>query len=327
MAARSDPGFVAVSTNPAIDRVAKIDGAAAGIVHATELLETPGGKAVHAACVASQLGADSAVITTVGGRSGGLLLDLLAAEPLDVIEVRVAGATRGTYTIVGAEGRDLVEVHEPSGSLTEAECARLVAGLAGLASPPRAVAVCGSLPPGAPTDLHARLIEAARGLGAFAILDCSTPNALAAALAEGPDLVAPNLAEAGMLVGSALDSGLSDAELGAITGAIRERGAGAVWLSMGAEGSVLATGEGSFRLTAPAPEPIVNAVGGGDALIGGLAAGLIAGRDLRSAAVLGAASATQKLAHLNPGRVDRAAVEALVPMVDATRLQPSVAVR
>ena len=91
MAARSEPGFVAVSPNPAIDRVARIDGAAAGIVHATELLETPGGKAVHAACVASQLGADSAVITTVGGRSGGLLLDLLAAEPLDVIEVRVAG--------------------------------------------------------------------------------------------------------------------------------------------------------------------------------------------------------------------------------------------
>lgn len=327
MTARPEPGFVAVSTNPAIDRVARIDGAAAGIVRATELLETPGGKAVHAASIASQLGADSAVITTAGGRTGDLLLDLLAAEPVEVTEVRVAGATRGTYTIVGAEGPELVEVHEPSGSLTEAECARLVAALAGLSSPPRAVAVCGSLPPGAPTDLHARLIETARGLGAFAILDCSTPDALAVALAAGPDLVAPNLAEAGMLVGSRLDSGLSDGELAAITDAILERGAGAVWLSMGAEGSVLATADGSFRLTAPAPEPIVNTVGGGDALIGGLAAGLIADLDLRAAAVLGAASATQKLAHLHPGRVDRAAVEALVPMVDATRLQPSVGVR
>src|SRR5262245_47027801 len=327
MAARPEPGFVAVSTNPAIDRVARIDGAAAGIVRATELLETPGGKAVHAASIASQLGADSAVITTAGGRSGDLLLDLPAAQSRGATWGRVAGTTRGAYTIVGAEGRDVVEVHEPSGSLTEAECARLVTALAGLSSPPRAVAVCGSLPPGAPTDLHARLIETARRLGAFAILDCSTPEALAAALAAGPDLVAPNLAEAGMLVGSGIDSGLSNGELSAITDAIRERGAGTVWLSMGAEGSVLATADASFRLTAPAPEPIVNAVGGGDALIGGLAAGLVAGRDLRAAAVLGVASATQKLAHLHPGRVDRAAVEALVPMVDATRLQPSVGVR
>ena len=32
--------FVAVSTNPAIDRVARIEGPAGGVTHATEFLET-----------------------------------------------------------------------------------------------------------------------------------------------------------------------------------------------------------------------------------------------------------------------------------------------
>jgi 1-phosphofructokinase family hexose kinase len=326
MDARSSPGFVAVSTNPAIDRVARIDRAPRGLVRASELLETAGGKAIHAACVAAELGAEAAVITTAGGHSGGRLLALLASEPLEVHRVPVAEPTRGTYTLVDAAGGDLVEVHEPGGALTAAESERLVSSVARLAASPRAVAVCGSLPPGAPTDLHARLIASARERGAFTILDCSTTEALALAVGQGPDLVAPNLAEAGRLLGTELDPSRGDAELAAVSDAIRERGAAAVWLSLGPEGSVFADAEGSYRLTVPAPERQVNAVGCGDALIGGFAAALVAGRDLRSAAVVGAAAATQKLAHLHPGRVDRAAVEALVPSVDVSPLRTEAAV-
>ncbi len=43
--------------------------------------------------------------------------------------------------------------------------------------------------------------------------------------------------------------------------------------------------------------------------------------ELPRAAALGAAAATEKLAHLHPGRVERGAVEALVPLVDLTPLQ------
>src|SRR4029450_5208100 len=57
MGARPKPAFVAVSANPAIDRVARIEGPARGLTRATEYVETPGGKAIHAACVAAELGA------------------------------------------------------------------------------------------------------------------------------------------------------------------------------------------------------------------------------------------------------------------------------
>jgi fructose-1-phosphate kinase PfkB-like protein len=174
--------------------------------------------------------------------------------------------------------------------------------------------------------LHARLIAAAREHDAFTILDCSTSEAFAAAVAEAPDLVAPNLAEAGRLLGTEIDLGRDDLEPGAIAAEIRDRGAAAVWLSLGAEGSVFADAEGALRLTTPAPERLVNTVGCGDALIGGFAAALLAGRDPRSAIVLGVAAATQKLAHLHPGRVERAAVEALVPFIDVSPLRTEAAV-
>ncbi len=324
MDAGSKPGFAAVSTSPAIDRVARLEGEARGVVRASELLETPGGKAIHTACVAAELGADATVITTAGGDSGELLLALLASEPLEVHAVPVAEPTRGTYTLVGAAGGDLVEVHEPAGALTAAESEGLVSTLARL-TPRPVVAVCGSLPPGSPTDLHARLIATAAERGAFTILDCSTPEALETAVARGPDLVAPNLGEASALLGAELDPGLGDSELAAIADAIRDRGAAAVWLSLGPEGSVFSDAEGSHRLTAPVSERPVNAVGCGDALIGGFAAALVAGRAPRSATVLGAAAATEKLAHLHPGRVDRPAVEALVTRVEMTPLRTEAA--
>ena len=88
-------------------------------------------------------------------------------------------------------------MHEPSAALGGEECDRLVAELSsGWRPGAPIVAVCGSLPPGTAPDLHARLLGAARAAGCFAILDCSTPAALEPALAAGPDLVAPNLAEA-----------------------------------------------------------------------------------------------------------------------------------
>ncbi len=318
-----DARFVALSTNPAIDRVARLDGPPDGIVRASELLETPGGKAIHAACVAAELGAEAAVITTAGAHNGELLLALLASEPVEVRYVPVSGATRGTYTLVDAGGGDLVEVHEPGGKLTASECDALVGALAELDPAPSVIGVCGSLPPGAPDDLHARLIATARELGAFTILDCSTPGALAAAVAEGPDLVAPNLTEARAVLG--IDS-TADTDPVAIAEAVRDLGAGAVWLSLGREGSVFADPDGCLRVNAPAPVHVVNAVGCGDALTGGFAAALVAGRDRRSAIALGAAAAAEKLAHLHPGRVERGAVEALVPTVELTPARSEAAV-
>jgi 1-phosphofructokinase len=295
---------VAVSTNPAIDRIALADGAAAGgLVRARELLVTPGGKAAHVATVAAALGADALLVAPAGG---DLLGDLLAGAGVPAVLVPVAEPTRGTYTVVDPAAGDVLEVHEPSPTLSADECDALVAAATGAAAGAAVVVIAGSLPTGAPPDLHARLLRACGA--AFTVLDTSSPPALKAGLGAAPDLVTPNVAEAAALVGD-------DAGPAATAHALRERGAGAVWLSAGERGSVLATRDGSWQLAGPRPEAVVNAVGCGDALVGGLAAGLARGLALLEAAALGTAAATDKLRHLHPGRVDGEAVERLAPAI------------
>jgi 1-phosphofructokinase len=331
---------LAVATNPAVDRVARLGGPAAGVVRATEILETPGGKATHVMMVARQLGAEVELLATVGGRNGEQFVELLIGENLPVQPVQVAAAMRGTYTLVVDGEGDVVEVHEPGEAWAEGDADKLVAAVERLAPGFGTVAICGSLPAGAPVDLHARLVTAARAGGARTILDCSTVAAFAAALEAEPDLVAPNLEEARALAGgdaaagggpgaatevTALAAEASDAELLGVCDSLLERGAGAVWLSLGASGSLLVTPELALRLRGAAAGAVVNAVGCGDALIGGLVAGLGEGDALPDAAALGVAAATDKLTHLHPGKIDAERVRALAAQVEATPLRGEVA--
>jgi 1-phosphofructokinase len=320
------PRSLAVSTNPAIDRVARLGGPAAGVVKAAEFLETPGGKGAHVAMVAWELGAQVELLATAGGRSGDLFLALLEDEGFPVHAVRVSGTTRGTYTVVVDGEADVVEIHEPAGEFADADGDALVAALAAIAGDFDTVAICGSLPPGAPTDLHARLIATARAAGARTILDCSTVPAFEAALAARPDLVAPNLDEASMSMGRKLQEGLSfrptDEELWRLCDGLMAAGAAAVWLSLGAEGSLLAQPEAGFRMRARSSPEVVNAVGCGDALLGGLLAG---GDDWAGAAALGVAAATDKLTHLHPGRVDPWRVRTIMGELEIVPLRGAAA--
>lgn len=324
--AATAPRSLAVSTNPAIDRVARLGGPAAGVVKAIEALETPGGKGAHVAMVAWELGAQVELLTTAGGRSGDLFLALLEEEEFPVHAVRVEGATRGTYTVVVEGEADVVEVHEPAGAFSAADADALVAALAKIAGDFDTVAICGSLPPGAPTDLHARLVATARDAGCKTILDCSTVPAFEAALAERPDLVAPNLDEAMALVGRKLQESWSfrptNEELYELCDGLMAAGAKAVWLSLGAEGSLLAQPTAGFLMRARSSPEVVNAVGCGDALLGGLLAG---GPDWAGAAARGVAAATDKLAHLHPGRVDPWRVRTITGELEITPLRGAAA--
>jgi 1-phosphofructokinase family hexose kinase len=305
-----------VATNPALDRVARLGGPAAGVVRAREILETPGGKATHVMMVARRLGAQVELVAPVGGPNGAQFVETLVAERLPIQPVSIAAAMRGTYTLVVDGEGDVVEVHEPGEPWAEGDAEMLVAAVERHAPSAETVAICGSLPAGAPVDLHARLVAAAKAAGARAILDCSTVDAFSAALAAEPDLVAPNLEEARALAGG---------DPLEICDALLAGGAGAVWLSLGAEGSVLATAELAVRLRGPEAGGVVNAVGCGDALIGGLVAGLAEGETLPEAAALGVAAATDKLTHLHPGEIDAELVRGLVTEVEATALRGEVA--
>jgi 1-phosphofructokinase family hexose kinase len=289
--------IVAVSSNPAIDRVALVAGAAGGGVRrASAFLETAGGKGAHVAAIAGQLGTPVQLVSAADAR----FVALLEHEHVPATIVPTE-RTRGTYTVVDEADGDVIEVHEPGTPLDARAAAALLSAATGAARFAAVVVTTGSLGPGLEPSFHASIAAAATG---FSIVDTSDVDAMRLALDVRPDLVKPNLDEARALVGGGdpVD----------ITARLLDAGARNAWLSLGPDGSLLATPEGTVRLRAPAPARVVNAVGAGDALLGGLVAGLGRGLGLVAAARLGVAAATAKIAQLHPARVHVDAVERLV---------------
>ena len=93
----------------------------------------------------------------------------------------------------------------PGPAVTEREWQCCIDHIDALDVPPRYLVTSGSLPPGAPTDIYARLASSARARGTRVVLDTSGP-ALAAALDAGVWLVKPSLNELRDLTGRSLAS-------------------------------------------------------------------------------------------------------------------------
>jgi tagatose 6-phosphate kinase len=184
-----------------------------------------------------------------------------------------------------------------------------------LAADSSVVCASGSLPRGAPPDLYGILGASARKTGARTIVDAGGES-LREALMWGPDLVKPNLEEAGALLGRKLE-GQGAAASAAL--AMMEMGAGRVAVSMGPDGVVFACPEGVIHAIPPSIKP-VNTVGCGDSMVAGFAWGLSLGwdseRTVRFAVALSAASAFCE----ETGDFRDSDLEDLLPLVEIKRL-------
>jgi tagatose 6-phosphate kinase len=142
-----------------------------------------------------------------------------------------------------------------------------------------------------------------------AILDTDGP-ALRLGAAGRPAIIKPNLAELERSAGRPLRAGTAGpepaaepaAELDAVTQAAQElrgAGAGAVVVTLGAAGLLAVTGEGTWLAEPPGPVS-GNPTGAGDAVVAGLARGLVLGQDwpmrLRQAVALGTAAVAAPVA-------------------------------
>lgn len=312
--------IVGFAPNPALDRVAVAASARevlaagrnGGPVRASELLATPGGKAVHSAIISALLGARACVIAPLGGPVGDQLAALMEAESAELVRLNITGETRSTYTLVDLEGGEVLEVIEPSPCLARGELDELLSALTRVAARgARAVVASGSLPEGAAPGIYADVVERSRRAGALAILDAGGEPLLAALAAE-PDLVKPNLTEARIALGDA------DLDASAAARGLVERGARAALVTSGGADAALAVRADCAprRLTgtwviSPPPARHVNAVGCGDAVAAGYAVAAASGATPLEAACAGIAVGAAKLEQVHPARIDPRRAEKL----------------
>ncbi|MGI8475495.1 MAG: 1-phosphofructokinase family hexose kinase [Thermomicrobiales bacterium] len=289
--------LLTITCNTAVDTTYVLDRLEPGAINrVARALPRPGGKGNNVARVLATLGHAPVATGFAAGHTGRFIEDALRLQDVEPAFVSVAGESRVCLTIVEEATGRITEIREPGMTVGDGDARRLLERVGDLAAGAEAAAICGSLPPGLPTDFLARLAGVLRAAGVFTVLD-SSGEALRAGLAGRPHLLKPNRDEIAALLGRDGDGDELIALVQTELIGPRLDGDAAVLLSLGAEGAALIRRDVAWRAAAPRVAA-VNTVGCGDALLAGYLDGRARGEGdpdaLAHAVAVGAAAALQE---------------------------------
>lgn len=306
--------ILTVTPNPALDVTYAVDALAPGRVHRVRAVtERAGGKGVNVARVLHQLRSPCAVLGLSGGAAGAAVGAELAAAGLDVHLLDRLPGVRRTLVVQGDDGCT-TSLWEPGHAPEEPEAAAdaLVAAVTDRLEHVRVVTVSGSLPPGVPATLPARIARAAAAVGVPAVLDVDGAALHHAAGTAGAVLM-PNVDELGSLTGTLpRDAGHAASLARAVVRDGTDPGMGdrpaAVVVTLGASGLVVVTADGAAHARPPA-RLTGNPTGAGDAACAAVArclaaAGSVGELDPRRCAVEAVALSAASVLRPVAGEVD-----------------------
>jgi 6-phosphofructokinase 2 len=185
--------IVTITPNPAVDISTEVE----KIVPVHKLRgawrrSDPGGGGINVARVIKRLGGEALAIFPIGGATGESLRKLVEREGVTSSTFAIEDETREDFFVSEAATGQQYRFILPGPLLREGEWQECLNLLSRTEPFPRFVVASGSLPQGVPDDFYARVARLVKERGARMILDTSGP-ALAAAVAEGVDLIKPNL--------------------------------------------------------------------------------------------------------------------------------------
>jgi 1-phosphofructokinase family hexose kinase len=286
--------ILSVTLNPAVDKTVFVPGLALGQVNrVTRSQLDPGGKGINVSRLVHRLGQPTIALGFLAGNLGAIIARALDEEGVAHRFVWVPGQTRLDVIVVDEASGQSAKLWDQGPEVEAAGVEALLADVTRWLAACRVLVAAGSLPPGVPHDVYARILGEASRRGVQTILDADG-DTLRRGLAGKPSLIKPNLPEAEALLGRRLP------DVPAVVAAAREllgRGLRAVVISMGSRGSICATAE---RVVHAVPPPVErrSTVGSGDSLVAGLAVALAEGWDLAEGLRLGtAAGAATAMTH------------------------------
>jgi 1-phosphofructokinase len=253
--------IASVTLNPAVDYTVELPEtlATGTVTRASGHRYDAGGKGINVSKYLVGLGVDTVATGVAGGFLGRYLLDQLSARGIAAEFVSVGGETRLNTTVLGPTGEYKINQSGPHVPPTAVEA--LLEQLHEL--DPDRVVIAGSLPPGCNPETIDLLAEA----GCWeAVVDVD--GATLSALETEYALCKPNVEELAAATGCQIEdvpSALDAARR------LRDQGFDSVVASLGSEGAVMATPDGSLHAPAKAVE-VVDTVGAGDALLAGVLA-------------------------------------------------------
>lgn len=308
--------MLVINPNICVDHTIEIDELLPGHVQRPRSgVVTLGGKGVNVARVARTLNDSATILSFVPEGDEERLIALARSEGADLRGPRVEGRARGATIILEYSGRVTV-LNEPGVAVDATRWDALLDEVRALSSLHDTMVCSGSLPPGSPSDSYARVVGAAHDLGMRCVVDSAGPVLREAALA-GADVVSPNLAEAESLLFAGRPEDVDppgtdvvDRAARAVQGLI-ELGARHVVVSAGSHGAAFDLDGRVAWCRAPVVD-VVNPIGAGDSLIGGLVHALERGDPWPSAVCFALSTASASCEERGAGSVVPARIAVLL---------------
>lgn len=257
--------ILTVTPNAAVDKTYRVEDFRLDCVNRpSEEHTVAGGKGVNVARVYRTLGGEAIATGFLGGLQGRLLARALVQEGIPGDFVRVREETRLCIAVIDPNHGTQTEINERGPTVSARACRRLRDRVATLLSQNvfDFVVLSGRLPPGAPDSLYAELTAIARRRETRVVLDTSG-EALKIGLQAQPFMVKPNRVELESVLGSPITS---QEDVWSAAQALIASGIALVAVTLGAEGALLCTQEGTWRATPP-PITFASAVASGDSFV------------------------------------------------------------
>jgi len=291
--------ILCLNLNAAIDKTILVNSFALDKIHRSEkVIALAGGKGCNVARALKKMGKDPVVSGWVGGYAGEFIEQELNQEGIATDFIETGLESRTCTSILDQENQTMTEIYEKGERVPEGKIEELVTHFTEIVGNYRAITLSGSLPPGVPSDIYARLIQIARTASVPTYLD-SSKNALLDGIAAQPFLVKPNEEEISVLLDEKPRSSVH--QLATVTQAIASRYTTTIALSLGKRGALISDGERVIQAQPPKVDAI-SAVGSGDSMLAGFVAAFYEGMHLEEAIKSGVAAGTANTLTLGAGQ-------------------------
>ena len=272
--------ILALCPNPSVDTYVWLPEIIPGEVHRSEKEQRfPGGKGVHVALAAAELGEEVNLLGFWGGPSGQWIRQQCAQQGIACEGTEVEGWTRTCLSVKSESAFDETEILEAGPLIQAGDFQQYKQAFQKLVHKADSITMSGSWPKGVPADGYAQLIEIAKQHKKKVFLDC-TGEQLQQALAHKPFAIHLNQRE-----GASLFHEEDPEKLATLLAKECEYAA----VTAGADGLYLSAHGGALVHAQCAVDQVYSSVGSGDCLLAGLAVAFKNGMNLEEAARLAVA--------------------------------------
>ena len=273
----------------------------------------PGGGGINVARAIKKIGGEAIAVYPSGGYSGKFLDLLLKKENISILQIETQQHTRENMIVLDQATNQQYRFGMPGQHLSENEWQQCLKAIKDSSS--KFIVASGSLSPGLPIDIFARVSEIAKKGNRKLIVD-TTEEALQAALEEGVYMIKPNIGELSRLTGKE-ELPVEEIEPAA-KDLIRKYKCEIVVVSLGASGAMLVSKEEAFKVSAP-PVKIKSTVGAGDSMVAGIVFSISKGKKLYEALQYGIACGTAATLNAGTSLCKKEDVDRLYELIKMTK--------